>query len=138
MLGSLAGARILRAGRSPGAMLVGGGLLLAAGGALTAIGTRITALGIYGFLPPMLVYFFGIGMAQPSASALAMEPVPELAGTASAALGFVSYGTAALTGYLVTKLGGSSPRLFGAVVAGVGAAALALALLTALLRRRQR
>jgi len=134
MLGSLGGGRLLRAGRSPGAMVVIGSALLLAGGALTAIGTRIPAIGIYGFLPPMLVYFFGIGLTNPSATALAMEPVPQLAGTASAALGFVSYSAGAIAGYATTKLGGSSPRLFGSVVLGTGTAALALALLAAALR----
>ena len=49
-----------------------------------AIGTRIDD-GVAGFIVPMLVYFFGSGIASPSATAMAMEPVPQLAGTASSA-----------------------------------------------------
>jgi DHA1 family bicyclomycin/chloramphenicol resistance-like MFS transporter len=136
MLGSLFGARLLRAGRSPGAMLVVGTTLLLTGGILVVVGTR-TSAHIGGFLVPMLVYFFGVGITSPCATALAMDPVPEIAGTASSALGFLTMVTGALLGYETTKIGGSSPRTFAIVVVSMAVVAFALAVAAAVLRRQR-
>ena len=127
MAGSLGGGAMLRAGRSPRVMLVLGTSLLLAGGALVVVGTR-TDLGIAGFMVPILVYFLGIGLASPSATALAMEPVPQLAGTASAAVGSLQLLAGAFSGYETTRLGGSSPRLFSLVILAMGSVAFVLAL----------
>jgi DHA1 family bicyclomycin/chloramphenicol resistance-like MFS transporter len=126
MVGSLGGGAMLRAGRSPRTMLRLGTSLLLAGGLLVVAGTRL-GLGLPGFFVPMLVYFLGVGLTTPSATALAMEPVPRLAGTASAAIGSLQMLCGALSGYVTTKLGGSSPRLFAIVVLVMGALAAALA-----------
>lgn len=127
MIGSLGGGAMLRAGRSPRTMLRLGTSLLLAGGILVVAGTRL-GFGLPGFFVPMLVYFLGVGLTSPSATALAMEPVPQLAGTASAAIGSLQMLCGALSGYVTTKLGGSSPRLFAIVVAAMGALAAGLAL----------
>jgi DHA1 family bicyclomycin/chloramphenicol resistance-like MFS transporter len=127
MLGSLGGGRMLRAGRSPRAMLRLGASLLLVGGVLVVVLTR-AHLGLAGFVGPMLVYFLGIGLTSPSATALAMEPVPHLAGTASAAVGSLQMVAGALAGYQTTRLGGSSPRIFAEVVAVMGTLAFLLAL----------
>ena len=134
MVGSLGGGAMLRAGRSPRGMLALGATLLLTGGVLVVVGTRAD-LGVAGFLVPMLVYFLGIGLASPSATALAMEPVPEIAGTASAAIGSLQMVAGAISGYETTRLGGSSPRLFSTVVVVMGSLAFVLALAAA--RRRQ-
>ena len=133
MLGSLFGGRLLRAGRSPGAMLVIGGTFLLVGGVLVVAGTR-SALGIVGLLAPLVVFFFGIGITSPSAMALALEPVPHIAGTASAAIGFFSTTAGALAGYATTRIGGSSPRIFAVVMLVTGAIAAMLAITAAILR----
>ncbi len=138
MLGSITGGRMLRAGRSPGAMIVVGASLLLLGGILVAIGTRIDEFGIAGFIVPMIVYFFGAGLTSPSATALAMEPVPMLAGTASAAIGCTTTLSGALAGYETTRIGGSSPTTFGMVVLVMASIALVLAVAAAILRRRTR
>jgi DHA1 family bicyclomycin/chloramphenicol resistance-like MFS transporter len=138
MLGSLAGARILRAGRSPGAMIVMGTLLLLVGGLLVTGGTRFGDLGIVGFLVPMIIFFFGSGLTSPSATAMALQPLPELAGTASAAIGFFTIGTGTLSGYETTKIGGSSPQVFSAVVLVMGVLAAVLASSAAIARKRQK
>ncbi len=130
MVGSLGGGAMLRAGRSPRAMLALGASLLLAGGLLVVVLTR-AQLGVAGFLGPMLVYFFGIGLVSPSATALAMEPVPQLAGTASAAIGSLQMVAGALSGYETTRIGGSSPRLFASVVAVMGTLAFLLAVAAA-------
>ncbi len=138
MLGSLAGGRMLRAGRSPGAMIVVGACLLVAGGILVAIGTRIEGLGIAGFMVPMIIYFFGTGLTSPSATALAMEPVPEIAGTSSAAIGCSTMIAGAFSGYETTRIGGSSPTTFAAVVVVMAVLSLGLASAAAIIRRRQK
>jgi DHA1 family bicyclomycin/chloramphenicol resistance-like MFS transporter len=135
MLGSLAGGRMLRAGRSPGAMLVIGTSLLLVGGLLIVAGTR-SDLGIVGLMAPLIVFFFGIGITSPSATALALQPVPHIAGTASAAIGFFSVTAGVLAGYETTRLGGSSPHVLALVMLGTGTIAAVLAITAAILRRR--
>lgn len=135
MIGSLVGARMLRAGRSPGAMLVTGTGLVITGGILVAIGTHIDALGIAGLLAPMCIYFFGSGISGPSAQALAMEPVPQIAGTASSAVGVTTMTSGALAGYVATRLGGSSPTTFAYITLVMGSLAAVMAWIVAYSRR---
>ncbi|CAN5734766.1 multidrug effflux MFS transporter [soil metagenome] len=137
MLGSITGGRMLHAGRSPGAMIVIGTSLLVFGGIAVTIGTRSSVFGISGFLVPMVIYFFGVGLASPSAMAMALEPVPHIAGTASAAIGFLTMTSGALAGYGTTKLGGSDPQAFAEVVVVMAFVAAALAGSAAWLRTRR-
>jgi DHA1 family bicyclomycin/chloramphenicol resistance-like MFS transporter len=138
MIGSITGGRMLRAGRSPGAMVVIGTGILVFAGIILTIGTRSESFGIAGFLVPMIIYFFGVGIAQPSATALALERVPHIAGTASAAIGFLTMTAGALAGYGTTKLGGSDPHAFAKVVAVMAVVAAGLAGVAAWSRRRRR
>jgi MFS transporter, DHA1 family, multidrug resistance protein len=126
MTGSLSGRSMLRAGRSPRTLLRIGGSLLVTGGVLVFVGTH-TGLGLAGFFVPMLVYFLGVGLTAPSATALALEPVPHIAGTGSAAIGSLQMIAGAVAGYETTHLGGSSPRVFASVVLAMGALASVLA-----------
>ena len=138
MLGSLAGVRMLRAGRSPGTMTVIGTSILVVASVLLVLGTRWGELGIYGFMVPMVIYFFGTGISSPSATALAMEPVPKLAGTASAAIGCSVMVSGAVAGYATTRIGGSSPDTFALVAAAMGGLAFVLAIAAAIGRARAR
>jgi len=94
------------------------------------IGTRV-GLGIPGFLVPMCIYFFGAGIAGPSAGALALAPAAHLAGTASAALGFLQMIAGAVAGYVSTKLGGADPTLFATIATVMGVITWLLALAVA-------
>lgn len=136
MIGSLLGGRMLRAGRSPSAMVVIGASLLVVGGALVVIGTRVEGAGIAGFLVPMVIYFFGCSLTSPSAVALAMEPAPHIAGVASAAVGCATMIAGATAGYQTTRIGGSSPKIFALVVGAMGVVVAALAIAAAVRRRR--
>ncbi len=138
MVGSLLGARMIHRGRSPIAMIGTGTTMLVLGGALAIVGTRVGEPGILGLVVPMTVYFFGMGMCTPSATALALAPVPHIAGTASAAVGFLLMLSGAVSGYLTTRLAGSDPRAFALVVAALGVSAAALAYLAIALRTRDR
>jgi MFS transporter, DHA1 family, multidrug resistance protein len=135
MLGSIVGGRMLGAGRPPRVMIVVGATILVTGGVLVVLGTQLE-LGIAGFLAPMIIYFFGSGMTHPSALALAMEPVPEIAGTASAAIGCSIMIAGAFAGYESTRIGGTSPAMFAVVACVMSALALALAITSAVRRRR--
>jgi DHA1 family bicyclomycin/chloramphenicol resistance-like MFS transporter len=126
MIGAIAGRGMLRAGRSPRALLRVGTSLLLAGGILVVGGTH-GGFGLPGFFVPMLVYFLGIGLTTPSATALAMDPVPHLAGTASAAVGSLQMTSGAIAGYVTTKIGGSSPIVFADVVIAMAVLAFVLA-----------
>ncbi len=137
MLGSLTGSQMMKAGRSPSAMIFSGTTILLVGGAMVTIGTHIESLGIAGFLVPMILYFFGVGIGGPSATALALEPVPHIAGTASAAIGFLTMISGALSGYLTTKIGGSDPQVFALVVTVMGVIAWLVACSAVVLRRRR-
>ncbi|MEJ7599659.1 MAG: multidrug effflux MFS transporter, partial [Kofleriaceae bacterium] len=125
MLGSLTGGRMLRAGRSPGLLTVIGTSCLLIGGIAVAIGTRLD-IGIAGFMPPMILYFFGTGITSPSATAMAMEPVPQIAGTASAAIGASTMMAGAFAGYETTRIGGSDTTIFALVVVTMGTTAFVL------------
>ncbi len=138
MIGALLGGSMLRAGRSPGSMIVIGTAILVFGGIAVTIGTRVSDFGIAGFLVPMIIYFFGVGIASPSATALALEPVPHIAGTASSVIGFMTMTAGALAGYGTTKIGGSDPQAFALVVAVMAVVSASIALLTVALRRRRR
>ena len=79
------------------------------------IGTVICALGGVAMLAaawgglhsvsavviPMIVYTLGLGVVLPQSQAGAMAPFPEKAGSASALMGFLMLGFAALLGFLV-------------------------------------
>ncbi len=137
MLGSLTGSWMIRAGRSPSTMIVTGTTILLVGGLLVTLGTRVDGAGIAGFLAPMILYFFGVGVGGPSATALALAPVPHIAGTASSAIGFLTMTAGALSGYLTTKIGGSDPKNFALVVTVMGVAAWVVACSAATARSRR-
>lgn len=106
MLGSLTGRKLLANGRAPTALIATGTTVLLAGAALLAV---THSLGVAGFLVPVAIYFFGCGMTSPSATSLVLAPVPQLAGTASAAIGFLTTMAGAFAGYETTRVGGASP-----------------------------
>lgn len=138
MTGSITGGRMLRSGRSPGAMIAIGGAIQAVSGAAVIVMTWTGALGIAGFLGPIIVYFFGSGITSPSSAALAMEPVPRLAGTASSVIGAATMISGSVAGYLTTRIGGSDPLIFAIVIGVMGAIVCVFASLAAVLRRAQK
>lgn len=130
MAGAAASARLLRRDRPPRRVLRIGAGVLCAGVLLLAAGVHVPALGVVGFMAPMVVCFVGFGLLGPNATAIAMEPVPEIAGTASASIGFLQMVSGALSGYLATRLAGSDPRALGLVIASMGLLGAGLAVLS--------
>jgi len=126
MIGSLVGRSLLHRGHGPRLVIRIGGSLLLTGGVLVFACTH-AGLGLAGFFAPVVVYFLGIGLTMPSATALALEPVAHIAGTGSAAIGSLQMFSGAIAGYLTTRLGGSSPLVFASVLLAMGALACTLA-----------
>ena len=73
------------------------------------------------FMPLMILTFGMVGMIGSNFNAIAMEPLGDIAGTASAALGFASTTLAGGFGYLISSQydGSVLPLLTGFVVLGV-------------------
>jgi DHA1 family bicyclomycin/chloramphenicol resistance-like MFS transporter len=126
MAGATIGRRLLATDRPPRVVVLGT-RLAAVGGVLTAVGANVTALGAAGIIAPMVFYFVGVGLSLSPAAALAMDPVPRIAGVASAVIGALQMLSGAAAGWLVTRLGGGDPRALGIAVATFGVGALVLA-----------
>ncbi|MEO3427702.1 multidrug effflux MFS transporter [Pelagibius sp. CAU 1746] len=92
------------------AVQVAGGL---AGIALYLAGI-VTVPGIVG---PVMVFMAGTGLAMPNAQAGAIGPFPQMAGSASALLGFFQMGLAALVGIAVGHGSGESALAMMAAIA---------------------
>ena len=125
MLGSITGRRRL-AGQPPARVLASGALLLCVAGLLAAIGVHWPETGRLGLVAPVVIYFLGVGLTSPSATAIAMHPVPEIAGAASAMIGALTMLSGAVSGFVTTLIGGSDPRTLGLVMGGAGLAAAAV------------
>jgi MFS transporter, DHA1 family, multidrug resistance protein len=81
------------------------GLIIASGGCVVMAilaGTGFRSFASY--LLPMLVFLFGMGLANPTCTALTMSPFGARTGAASALLGFMQMATAALAIVTTTVL----------------------------------
>ena len=122
--GSGISARLATRWDSQQTMLLGGALCV-----LTCtcmwVGNNLFATSIWVLILPMTVYAIGMGLVLPHAMAIAMAPFPQMAGTASALLGFIQMGLSALATALVGALLTDSPQpMLIAMVAFNGGALL--------------
>ncbi len=81
-------------------VLIGCIVSLAAGAVLAGL-PWAGVTGVASIIAPMFVYLVGVGIVMPNAMAGAIGPFPRMAGAASALLGFLQMGMAALAGFLV-------------------------------------
>lgn len=79
-------------------MVLGGTLLAALAGLAMAGMAWLGVVGIAAIIAPHFVYMAAVGIVLPNALAGALAPFPRMAGAASALLGFVQMGLAALSG----------------------------------------
>ncbi|MBI3140822.1 MAG: multidrug effflux MFS transporter [Rhodocyclales bacterium] len=100
VLGSLVSGRLtLRVGAKR--MVLRGALLGAAAGTLMA-GLALAQIGsVWAILLPMFLYMVGTGLVMPNAVGGALAPYPQMAGAASALLGFVQMALASAVGAAV-------------------------------------
>lgn len=111
------------------------GLLTAlAGGALLLIGPNASTLP--GYTLSMVIYLWGMGLANPLGTAIALQPCGNQAGLASALLGFLTMAAAALTTWLGSVLDFPAVTSLGGIQTAVCAIALLLFLLRVATRRR--
>lgn len=106
--------------------------VLAAGAAAVGIASLclfivgwLSNLGVLAVWLPVMLYGFGFGILMPSAVAVALEPLPNLAGFASALMGTLQVGAGSLSSALAAAFYSDSPRSMCWVMAisGVGVVA---------------
>jgi len=99
----IAGPRLSR--RAGLASVTRHGLIIACTGCLILALLALTGFrGFASYLLPMLVFLFGMGLANPIGTALTLSPFGERAGSASALLGFMQMAAAALAIVVATAL----------------------------------
>lgn len=91
-------------------------------GALLLIGPKYPGLGWYSL--SMVIFLWGMGLANPLGTAITMSPFGKEAGLASALLGFLTMGAAAITTWLGSVLEYPPVLTLGAIQATVCAVAL--------------
>jgi DHA1 family bicyclomycin/chloramphenicol resistance-like MFS transporter len=111
------------------ALLFAGTIALAVGGVSMVILMSSAAPQVWHVLLPMVIYMVGVGLALPQSTAGAITPFPLAAGTASSLMGFCQMTFAALVGIVTAAYIDDYPAALGWVIAGLGVANLALALL---------
>lgn len=110
-------------------IITSGGILTALlGGSLLLIGPETPGLAWYTL--SMSLYLWGMGLANPLGTAITMGPFGKQPGLASALLGFLTMGAAAITTWLGSVL--TSPAV--TTLGGIQATACLIALLLFLLR----
>jgi DHA1 family bicyclomycin/chloramphenicol resistance-like MFS transporter len=113
LLARVASAQLLRIGLW---VVAGSGALLAA--------AALAGGGLAALFAPLLVFFFGLGLVNPNATAAALEPMPHVAGVASSVLGVFQMVGGAVAGWAVSRLYDHSARPMALAVALLGAVAL--------------
>lgn len=92
-----------------GFMVTGAALLFGLSGTLSA----------FNILAPMTVYTTGFGLVMPGSLAESMRPFPRVAGSASAVLGFLQFGAAAVASYLSLILYNTSATFLSLFILGL-------------------
>ncbi len=123
--GSLAGQRIV--------MRLGMSRVMGLGTAMTAVGGVLMLLATLAgpghpteIFVPMMVYLAGLGLALPQATAAAIMPFPQRAGSASSLMGFLQMVAGAITGIAVGVSVEAAWWSLPVYVAALGFAAFAL------------
>jgi DHA1 family bicyclomycin/chloramphenicol resistance-like MFS transporter len=118
-------ARLVRWHR-PEVLVVGGFALQALAGVFLVLAGATGVGGLYGIAVPLFVYVSCIGIVMPNATALAMAPFPQIAGAASALLGTLQFGLAAVSASLVGAIHDDSAIPMSGVILGCGVLSLVL------------
>jgi DHA1 family bicyclomycin/chloramphenicol resistance-like MFS transporter len=97
-------------------VLAGAGLLMAVAGIAWPLAATV--------LVPMILFMLGYGLAMPATVASALGPFPQIAGAASALIGFCQFAVAALIGYALSHAAPGSAAGMSVAIAALGVAAL--------------
>lgn len=131
IVGASVNGRLLKRITSARLLQLGLFVIVAAGAAL--VGATLAGGGLYATLAPLLVFFFGLGLVTPNATAAALQPMGRMAGVASALLGVFQMAGGALAGWAVSAFYDHTARPMALAVALLGAAGLLIH--TTLVRR---
>ncbi len=106
-------------------MLVFGTTMALCGGLLLALLTTINYGGLIGIVGAIVIYMIPHNITNANATAGALEKFPHIAGTASALIGAIRFGTGAAVGALVGILHDGTAIPMAYVIAGCGLASAA-------------
>ncbi len=124
MAGSLFAGRFVR--RIGIDRLIGIGAIIAAlAGSIMALLAAMEVYHIAAIIIPHMLYMVGVGIVMPQSIAGALTPFPNMAGTASAFLGFIQMTFAAVVGILVGHSHDGTPRSMAYSIALMGILTLA-------------
>jgi MFS transporter, DHA1 family, multidrug resistance protein len=123
LAGSLAAARLGGRLGVDGLVLAGAAVALAGAAAMAALAFLV--LSVATLLGPMMLFSVGLGLLLPSAMAGGMLPFPQIAGAASALLGFCQMLLAALATFATAALPRASAIGMAAMLVALAGAALA-------------
>lgn len=118
ILGAALNARLV-ARIAPARLLRGGLATLMIAGIVLAVAAMLGG-GLTAILPPLLLFFAGLGFVSPNATAAALEPMADMAGVASAMLGVFQMLGGAAAGWAVSALYDRSARPMALSVATLG------------------
>ncbi len=130
IVGATLNGRLLR-DNTPARLLRIGLFVTAAAGAALALAALVGG-GLITLLAPLMLFFVGLGIVSPNATAAALQPMGRAAGVASALLGVFQMAGGAAAGWAVSALYDRSARPMAFTVGALAAAALVVH--TALLR----
>lgn len=101
--GGALGPRLARRLSVPATMIAGICLMIA-GGAAMALLFDAGHVTLAGFLAPQILFLIGLGIVNPVGTAAALQPFPQVAGAASALLGFLQMAAATAGTLLLTAM----------------------------------
>ena len=107
-----------------------GGVTASAVAGLSLLAVTLAGLGLAAILGPLFLAVSSVGMILPNATALALAPHPDAAGTAAAFAGVLQFGLGGLLAPLVGIAGASTAVPLALVVAASGTCALTAVLIT--------
>ncbi|WP_254599903.1 Bcr/CflA family efflux MFS transporter [Cupriavidus gilardii] len=113
--------------RGPRPVAMSGLVIAAAGGAALM---AVPGTSLAGFVGAIAVFLFGMGLVNPLATAMTLQPFGREAGAASALLGFLQMFCAALGTTLASQPSDTPARLLGMVIAAASIVGLLLFLRT--------
>lgn len=85
-------------------------------GIILSITTRYNLLGIIGVIIPVFFFFSMNGIIAATATAAALDDVPHIAGSASALLGSLQYGSGILSTFLLAFFSDNTPWTMGWII----------------------
>jgi MFS transporter, DHA1 family, multidrug resistance protein len=115
--------RLLMRKVAPARIVLPGLCFIGIASILIALASHLVTPSFLSVMGPGGIYAFGIAFVMPYMMTAAMEPFPEIAGSASAAMGFIQMGAGFLAGLLAAAIG--MPLFaFGTIIPAMGLMAI--------------